>query len=137
MFAQAETDAIPVARLEQAARRFFQAELVLLEQSGASVLVELIQPGLRGTFRLRSAPVTEDDLARARAAEQAGRAAGMAALAARCRFLWRVEPQPGAGERALLGLLALLASVALGPVLPPDATTLFGVRGALERAQKA
>jgi hypothetical protein len=38
---------------------------------------------------------------------------------------------------AELQLSALLASVALGPVLPEDESTLYGVRGAMERAEKA
>ena len=40
-------------------------------------------------------------------------------------------------EAARLTLAGICASVALGPVLPPDGSTLFGVRGAIERRDKA
>ena len=52
-------------------------------------------------------------------------------------MIWRIEPEGEAPAAITLELAGLLASVALGPVLPPDDSTLFGVRGARERAQKA
>src|SRR5690606_29285255 len=93
--------------------------------------------GLSAELEVRSRPVTPDDLERARAAEVRGKAAGMAALAARCRFVWEVAPTEEADERVVLALCGLLASVALGPVLPPDGATLFGVRGAMERSDRS
>jgi len=70
-------------------------------------------------------------------AEERGRAGGMAQLAARCVALWSVTPEGEVSGTAELQLSALLASVALGPVLPADESTLYGVRGAMERAEKA
>ena len=61
----------------------------------------------------------------------------MAQLAARCRALWVVTAESEISGSAELQLSALLASVALGPVLPEDESTLYGVRGAMERAEKA
>ena len=59
----------------------------------------------------------------------------MAALAGRCQFVWWLSP--GAEESPpLLNLCAILASVALGPVLPADESALFGVRGAMERFER-
>ena len=131
VFAQTEAPVVPFDALRANAKRYFRLELSLLEQSGPSVLL-----GLDGeTFRVMASPTTPDDLARAREAETAGSAAGMATLAERCRHVWRLETD--APESATLRLAAILASVALGPVLPPDGSTLFGVRGAMERAQKA
>jgi hypothetical protein len=60
----------------------------------------------------------------------------MAALARRCASVWQVEPQAPESEAATHNLCAIMASVALGPVLPPDDSTLFGVRGAMERVER-
>src|SRR5216683_3152752 len=47
-----------------------------------------------------------------------------------------IGERAASSEAAYLTLAAVCASVALGPVLPPDHSTLFGVRGALERRDK-
>ena len=75
----------------------------------------------------------------ARDAEARGRAAGMAALAERCGQVWTIESvgESDAIDATYLTLAAICASVALGPVLPPDGSTLFGVRGAIERRDKS
>jgi hypothetical protein len=59
----------------------------------------------------------------------------MSLLASRCPSVWEVHPEAGASEAACLNLCAILAAVALGPTLPPDASTLFGVRGAMQRLE--
>jgi hypothetical protein len=84
---------------------------------------------------LRARDVTHDDLEHARGAEARGKAAGMSALAERCPQIWEigVDERSAPGEAALLAMSGICASVALGPVLPPDHATLFGVRGAMER----
>jgi len=61
----------------------------------------------------------------------------MSLLAARCPAIWDIEPEAEVTDTAELQLSALLASVALGPVMPSDQSTLYGVRGAMERAEKA
>jgi hypothetical protein len=129
------------------ARRFFAAELDVLSASApdrpdladAHVLLRLESaryPG-QGTFRIESRLPTDADRAAAEVAEVRGRAGGMAQLAARCRALWVVTAVSEITGSAGLQLSALLASVALGPVLPEDESTLYGVRGAMERAEKA
>lgn len=128
------------------ARRFFAAELEVLaasppdrpEPSEAEVLLRLSQVryGGAGTFRLISRARTADDVFAAEAAEARGRAGGMALLAARCPVVWTIHPEGDASALAELQLSGLLASVALGPVLPADESTLYGVRGAMERAEK-
>ena len=80
--------------------------------------------------------VTTDDLGAASRAEARGNAFGMAALAARCSHVWSVSVVEQAPPWLLLECCALLASVALGPILPPDEDTLMGVRSARERAEK-
>jgi hypothetical protein len=129
------------------ARRFFAAELNVLasspperpERLPAEVTLRLESaryPG-SGTFRIVSQQPTAADHADAEAAETRGRAGGMAQLAARCQALWVVTAEGEISGSAELQLSALLASVALGPVLPADGSTLYGVRGAMERAEKA
>ncbi len=125
-------------KLLQHARRFFAAELEVLASSPA-VRLRLDSaryPG-HGTFRIEAREATADDRFAAEAAEARGRAGGMALLAARCPAIWVVTPESDVTGSAELQLTALLASVALGPVLPADESTLYGVRGAMERAEKA
>jgi hypothetical protein len=147
VFSQQPDLVAALPQLLQHARRFFAAELdVLAASSGdrADVTVADVTltfassryPG-RGTFRLESRAATADDRFDADAAEVAGKAGGMALLAARCPAVWLIHPQPDVTGSAELQLSALLASVALGPVLPADRSTLYGVRGAMERAEKA
>ncbi len=93
-------------------------------------------PG-RGTFRIEARERTAEDLFAAEAAEARGRAGGMSLLAARCPVIWSIFPENDGTGSAELQLSALLASVALGPVLPTDESTLYGVRGAMERAEAA
>lgn len=129
------------------ARRFFAAELEVLDMpphppegpNDARVRLRLESaryPG-RGTFCIAARRPTEADQAAAQAAELRGKAGGMAQLAARCSALWELTAESDVTGSAELQLSALLASVALGPVLPADESTLYGVRGAMERAEKA
>jgi hypothetical protein len=127
------------------ARRFFAAEVEVLSASApggdgarAETTVRLSSaryPG-HGTFRIDARPTSDADRSEALAAEQRGRAGGMAALAARCPIVWEVTPEGDPSGAAELQVTALLASVALGPVLPDDGSTLYGVRGAMERAER-
>lgn len=129
------------------ARRFFAAELEVVAASAqerpdvmrAFVSLRFQSARLAGTgsFRVESRAALPDDRFAAEAAEARGRAGGMALLAARCPALWSIIPEGEATGSAELQLSALLASVALGPVLPEDESTLYGVRGAMERAERA
>ena len=141
VFAQELGPRVDAASLDGAAQRHFRATLRVLPaaESGAGgpTRVELQGPhGVKGSFGLSVRPRTADDLARAQVAEERGRAAGMAGLAERCASVWEVEPEAGVDLSATLMLCAIIASVALGPVLPPDDSTLFGVRGAMERVER-
>ncbi|MBI3205051.1 MAG: hypothetical protein HYZ29_26170 [Myxococcales bacterium] len=130
VFAQAADQVVDLAGLVRSATRHFRLELEVLSASGGAARVRLSG----ASFTLRARAATATDLERARRAELAGRAAGMSDLAARCATVWEVEPEPGASERALHQLCAIAAATALGPVLPPDDSTLYGVRGAMQRA---
>ncbi len=129
------------------ARRFFAAELDVLassppqrpEPSLAQVTLRVESaryPG-SGTFQIQARAATAEDRAAAERAEARGKAGGMAQLAARCPVVWVIAHDGEVTGSAELQLSALLASVALGPVLPADESTLYGVRGAMERAEKA
>ena len=141
VFSQEPGQKPPFEKLATNATRFFSATLELGEQTETTVTVRLVvsRPHLTGDFRIASRGTTPDDMARARDAEARGRAGGMAALAAKCAHIWTLDPggvEPPS-EAAYLTLAAICASVALGPVVPPDGATLFGVRGSIERRDKA
>jgi hypothetical protein len=48
--------------------------------------------------------------------------------------MWIVETRDEPPEWLAFEFVALLASVALGPIVPPDGMRLLGVRSARERA---
>jgi hypothetical protein len=124
-------------RLAGHAARFFGTQL---ERVGGGpdwlhVRVSSAKPVFQTELALRARSVTRDDLEEARGAEARGRAAGMSALAERCPYVLELGPIDGhaAQDAGLLALAGVCASVVLGPILPPDRSTLFGVRGAMER----
>jgi hypothetical protein len=137
VFSQSNEQRWPLVALLQNARRFFDISVDVLEEHDGVLRVAVGRNGAHAHFRLTIEAASPALYERARTAETAGRAAGMATLAARCPTIWRIEPEGEAPAALTLKLAGLLASVALGPVLPPDDSTLFGVRGAQERAQKA
>lgn len=147
VFSQEPDLVAALPRLLAHARRFFALELEVLSASApdrpdhtvAEVMLRLESGRYAGsgTFRVESRPTTADDRFAAEAAEARGNAGGMSLLAARCPQLWSLLPQGEVQGSAELQLSALLASVALGPVLPEDESTLYGVRGAMERAERA
>ncbi len=62
--------------------------------------------------------------------------AGMDVLVARATRVWQVPRAVDGDPRAPLVVAALLASVLLGPIVPPDEVTIYGVRGARVRLEK-
>jgi hypothetical protein len=144
VFAQRQDLTIDLPALLGAARRYFDATLDVQSRSDATGLIgdrvevrlHSEKHGYQGLLSVRSRPTTEYDRADARRAEELGRAAGMATLAERCPTIWEVEPVGQDSELARLNLCGILASVALGPVLPDDGSTLYGVRGAMERVER-
>ena len=143
VFSQAPSEGIDPALLVRTATRHFEASLEILgaeppPTAGAgSTLVRLrlvsARRGFEQNFALSCRAATAEDWAAARRAEQNGRSAGMSSLAERCRTIWDVSADSGSSELGVLNLCGILAAAALGPVLPPDESALFGVRGAMER----
>lgn len=143
MFAQRVDLTLDLPELLRATRRYFDATLEVQsrtesEATGeqAQLLLRSEKYGYEGVLTVHSRQTAPTDLADARLAEQRGKAAGMASLAERCPTIWEVSSVGIDSELARLNLCGILASVALGPVLPDDGATLFGVRGAMERVEK-
>ncbi len=149
MFAQEKHARLPLATLLNNARNYFGWSVTVLDEQGvpadgspvlqSSVVLELEhgKRGDRARFDIAARAVDPRDLLAARDAEAKSQAAGMANLAERCRIVWEVTPAPHTPQAATYEMCAVLASAALGPVMPRDCSTLFGVRGALERARRA
>jgi hypothetical protein len=138
VFSQLAGAAPPYEQLAAHAARFFATTLERISEGEESVQLAVRgeRPQFAQVFTIRVRGTSADDRASAATAEARGRAHGMSELAARCPSLWELEPTPPLGPKydlATLTLCAICASVALGPVLPPDHSTLFGVRGAIER----
>ncbi len=126
-----------LAGVVQSARRYFEVGVEVLSEEGARARLRLTSAkyGYSSELDVVARATTAADLESARQAEARGRAAGMSALAERCGVVWEVHPSSNATELSTLSLCALLAATGLGPVLPPDGSTLFGVRGAMERVE--
>ncbi len=135
----------PIARVESArwthqAKTFLDADVTVVgEQSGSLpdiAALELdVAPSTRVT--IRTFPIAEgaELLAVAERAVRAIGGAGFDALLARARRIWQVPIDVDGDPRAPLVVAALLASVLLGPIVPPDEETIFGVKGARLRLQ--
>ncbi len=142
VFAQRDALTLDLPELLRTTRRYFDAELdvqaLTSNASGdiAQLLLRSERYGYRGELSVSARRATSEDLLDARAAEQRGRAAGMSLLAERCPTIWEISSLGVDSELARLNLCAILAAVALGPVLPDDGATLYGVRGAMERVEK-
>jgi hypothetical protein len=140
-----ETSAIVSAeRLEYQARRFFSATLVVEQHKvypqGAWPRYDVIRLSLGGqAIELRTLPIEAADELR-RQAERAAAAmggAGMDVVLARARRVWQVETDFAHATVPALTTLAVLASLWLGPILPPRHDRLLGVKGARERLAEA
>jgi len=144
IFAQRTQLTLDLPELLRTARSYFDATLEVQARSEVSpdgrdlvqVLLRSDEHGYEGLLSIHTRWASEHDRADARDAELRGRAAGMASLAERCPTIWDVEPVGEDSELARLNLCGILAAVALGPVLPDDGSTLYGVRGAMERVER-
>lgn len=140
VFVQRETLTLDLAEIIRATRRYFDAvvdvESTTDDRRSATLRLESEKNHYSGVLKIETRKAEPADLAAARLAEERGHATGMASLAARCPTIWQVEPVSHDAELALLNLCGILASVALGPVLPDDGATLYGVRGSMERVEK-
>lgn len=139
IFTESPDGSFDAARLSRNAKVFFRVTLEVLEHEPRKLTLRLHPSATDDPVEipLMAREVTKKDMKDVTDAERWGHAAGMGAIAARCRYLWEMTLPDDLPEAAALSLCAALASVALGPVLPPDKSTLFGVREAIERAREA
>ncbi len=135
-FVQQNEPRVDLDGLARAAERHFDATLSPGAPSPLGIRVQFTsQPYGTAAFTLRARACTESDYARLEPAERANQSHGMAGLGRRCTALWEVLPDPGTPAAACFHFGALLASVALGPLLPPEGDGLYGVRSARLRAE--
>lgn len=143
VFSQSPGPALDLSVLMQHARRHFGLGLeVLVPRSDSSSRETRVRATPAGTqwgrtFLIRGRHATEEDQVRARHAESLSRAAGMARLASRCPVVFEVLSLEGGAPDVLFALCGALASVTLGPILPPDGARLLGVKSAREEAARA
>lgn len=132
-------------RWAQQARTFLDAE-VSVEGATEADIVFSIAPLASGSgpkdptrVAVRTLPIgaCPELLAAANRGVDAIGGAGMDVLVARAQRVWQVALVVDGGDaRAPLVAAALLASVLLGPIVPPDEVTIYGVRGARVRLDK-
>ncbi len=135
-----EAPRVDVGRWTSQARSFFDCDLAFV-QTLAAVLPTTaafeIDVIAKSTTRvsLRTFPCADgaDVMAAADRAVVAIGGAGMDALVARAKRIWQVALACEGDPRAPLALAGILASTLLGPIVPPDAATIFGTRGARTR----
>jgi hypothetical protein len=142
-----EPDArVDAARWAHQADKFFEARLELAVEKrypagtlplADRVVVDVAERGAAASTRVSVVTVPVDRapeaLAAARAGAQAIGGAGFDAILPRTRRVWQVEVAPGVDARAPLLVAAVIASLLLAPIVPPEGGTIFGVKGARER----
>jgi len=138
-FVQQPAPQLEVERLVAQGSRYFSAELQALSHDATTQRATLrFRTTIDGesSFELHARLADATDRARLAPAELANRSYGMAGLGERCTCVWEVTPAPGTSPAACFQFGALLASVALGPWLPPDGSGLYGVRSARVLAEQ-
>jgi hypothetical protein len=140
-----EPDArVDAARWAHQAETFFRARLHVVQDkrypAGTLPLADRVEIdlGQRDASTLTRVLVVTVPVDRAPAALAAGMAAaraiggaGFDAILPRTRRIWQVRED--AASPAPLAVAAVLASSFLAPIVPPDASAIFGVKGARER----
>lgn len=132
VFSQQPSRSIDVQALDAQARRFFAAS-VSSGQSGCLVVTPKLGPA--GERRVTVRDATDTDLELAAEAETRARGQGLLQLARRCPAVWQVGRE-GLDDASALLLAAIVASLALGPVVDPHGPDIFGVKTARERLDR-
>ena len=135
VFSQSSDTVLPIERLAAQARAHFDAIVSVIRPSDSDgACLCYTARGVRGDFDVSIRRADTGDWETARQAERI--AAGLADLAARCKAVWTIEARDEPPQWLAFEFSALLASVALGPIVPPDRSTLLGVRSAREHANR-
>jgi hypothetical protein len=135
VFAQQSDARIAIDDWRRHAERFLSTRIGLTVDKGYgerpprtdAARVVVVPPGAPSETRLLwGRPRTDDDID---AAEDADGGGGLALLAKRCGQVWMVECERDEDPVALR-LAAIVAGVALGPILSPGGKRLFGPKTA-------
>ncbi len=118
--------------ISQQARTFFDAAVSFPESSTAPTFPVDVGPvgGHATRVTVWWGPLAPEVVAAAERGVAAIGGAGFDVLVARARSLVQIETRCDGDARAPLVLAGVLASVLLAPIVPPDETTIYGVRGA-------
>lgn len=106
------------------------------------VEIELKTGGAKARVRVVTTPLdrAREVRERAEAGVRAIGGAGFDALLDRARRVWQVRDRVEEGgdgfASAPLVVAAVMASVFLAPIVPPDEVTIYGVKGARERIER-
>jgi len=123
--------------------KYFSASLSVVSQrtqkSGKKATQELriaykTRKGFEAAYTLISRPVTPADRKKIREAETNGQVPGLGRLAHDCPWVWQVEDGLEEIQPETIQFCALLATVALGPIVPPHLDTVLSVRTARDLA---
>ena len=139
VFSQASDARIEADAWEKKAATFLQMRFGLVvpkvydveyPNTDAALVVIAASEG-EGRLRLiQCRPAVQADLERATAGERLGAVGGgLVDLAMRCPSVWFVEAI-GDDDRMALAIATVIAMTHLGPIVPPQGDTLFGVRTA-------
>lgn len=137
-FVQQPAPRLELERLVSQAARYFSSELQVVAQdaTGCQATLRMLSRDGDSTFELRARLAHASDRTRLHPAELANQSYGMAGLGERCTCVWEVTPAPDTPRATCFQFGALLASIALGPWLPPDGSGLYGVRSARVLAEQ-
>ncbi|MCU0691790.1 MAG: hypothetical protein MUF54_10345 [Polyangiaceae bacterium] len=143
VFTQSARGHLDVARARNLAQGFFGSTIEPVDLSVVSLhkqqrtVTRLVLRSTLGAFEasfdVQARARTDADDRLVRDAEARGGCFGMGLLVGPCAHVWEVRPVGEPGEAATWTLCAVLAATGLGPVLPPDRSTLLGVRAAYAR----
>jgi hypothetical protein len=128
-------------RIRHQAMRFFRLELRLVSEkrypgggfpTSDRATFSIAHGSEQRSLEVITLPLDRAPAVRSAATDAAARVgAGLDLLVARAVRLWQIPSE--ADDPFPLALAAVLASLLLGPIVPPSATTVFGVKTARER----
>lgn len=131
---------VEAARWVHQARTFLDAAVAVEGGTGDDIVIAVapVVGGVPTRVTVQTLPIAEcpEVMVAARRGVDAIGGAGMDVLVARAQRIVQVALAVEGDPRAPLLVAALLASVLLGPIVPPDEVTIYGVRGARVRLEK-
>jgi hypothetical protein len=136
VFSQSAESVLPIDRLTSQACVHFGAVLSPSGAGSGATRLSYGSHGDQGDFDVVVRISGPPDVAAAERVERGAPTGGLADLALRCKTVWEIEARGEPPEWLQFEFAGVLASIALGPILTPDGSSLLGVRGARERAYR-